>query len=197
MKIFIIGLPKSGRSTVAKAITEQLQACYIDAMSWVKTTFRQKKGGEHPHRYDDDYEHFLSIRRMVNPYFVINHEEDLLKSNESEKIFVIDGIASPKDFSDLFDYRQDVVVFLNRTDGTAEFKDHENIGVSVIRDYCFWLSAANLLPRPKWLEYNFKIPGEESDFVKELGSKNSVFIVRSITKVIDHTMVQLKDILGE
>lgn len=192
MKIFIIGLPKSGRTTVAKAVTDQLQAQYIDAMSWVRSTFRERKDGEHIQRYEDEYEHFLSIRRMVNAWFVTNHVHDLLDSHDKNTTFIIDGIASPRDFSELFDYRQDVVVFLNRTDGEVEFRDHENIGISVIRDYCFWMSAAGLLPKNRWLEYNFKIPGEESDFVKELGSKNSVFIVRSINKVISHLMESLK-----
>lgn len=190
MKVFIIGLPKSGRTTVAKAIAKHYAARYIDAMSWVKATFREQKVGEHVEQYEDEYDRFLSVRRMVNPWFISSHVFELLKSHEQEKIFIIDGIGSPKDFSELFDYRQDVVIFLNRTgaDGDPHIKDHENIGISVIRDYCFWLSSANLLPRHKWIEYNFKIPGEEADFVKELGSKNSVFIIRSINKVIGHAI---------
>jgi len=197
MKIFVLGLPCSGRSTVAKAIASQFNACYIDAMSWVKATFRERRSEEHLHRYEDDYDHFLSIRRSVNPWFITSHVYEILKSNEEQKIFIIDGVASPKDFMELFDYRYDAVVFLNRTDSIAEFKDHENIGMSVIRDYCFWMSSAGLLRRSHWLEYNFKIPGEENDFVKELGSKNSVFIIRSINKVMDHLIGKLKYILEQ
>src|SRR5271155_5522130 len=84
----------------------------------------------------------------------------------------------------MFEYRQVVVIFLNRTDIEAEFKDHENIGISVMRDYCFWMASAGLLLKHRWLEFNFKIPGVEGDFVKELGSKNSVFIVRGIDRVL-------------
>lgn len=195
MKIFIIGLPRSGRSTIAHAITGHFQACYIDAMSWVKDSFRNQKAEEHIHHYEDDYDRFLSIKRMINPNLISNHVHDLLNAHEQEKLFIIDGIASPRDFSELFDYRHDVVVFLNRTDGDSEFKDHENIGVSVIRDYCFWMSSASLLVRNKWLEYNFKIPGEDSDSVKELGSKNSVFIVRSISKAISHLIESLEKVI--
>lgn len=195
MKIFIIGLPQSGRTTVARAIEKQYNARYIDTMSWVKATFRERKPGEHIQRYEDEFDHFLSIRRMINPWFITSHVFELLKSHESDKLFVIDGVASPRDFAELFDYRQDVVVFLNRTDGPAEFKDHENVGVSVIRDFCLWMSSAGLLAKNRWLEYNFKIPGEESDFVKTLGAKNSVFIVRSINKAISHLLVSLKQVM--
>jgi hypothetical protein len=72
--------------------------------------------------------------------------------------------------------------------------DHENIGVSVIRDYCFWLSSASLINKSNWLEYNFRIPGEDSEFIKNLGSKNSVFIVKSIKKAISHLKEKLNDL---
>lgn len=184
MKIFIIGLPKSGRTTVAHAVAAHLQAYHIDAMSWIKAAFRGQQQGEHVQHYEDSYDHFLSIRRLANPSLTINHVKDLLKDHEQDKVVVIDGISSPKDFAELFDYKQDIVIFLNRTGSDIEFKDHENIGVSVMRDYCFWMASAGLLPKNRWLEFNFKIPGEAGDFVKELGSKNSVFIVRGIDKVI-------------
>jgi adenylate kinase family enzyme len=194
MKIFIIGLPQSGRTTVARAIEKEFNARYIDAISWVKATFRDRREGEHIQRYEDEYDHFLSVRRMINPWFVTSHVAELLKSHETDKVFVIDGINSPRDFAELFDYRSDVVVFLNRTDGAVDYKDHENVGVSVIRDFCLWMSSAGLLAKNKWLEYNFKIPGEESDFIKTLGAKNSVYIVKSFNKVISHLSEHLKQI---
>lgn len=197
MKIFLIGLPKSGRSTIAKALVERFGAHYIDAMQNIKSSFRTKKTGEHPHSYDDEYERFLSVRRACNPLLVISDIKDFLSNPINNGLVIIDAITSPKDFVELFDYRNDIVVFLNRTDADAEFKDHENIGVSVIRDYCFWLASTNLINRNKWLEYNFKIPGEPSDFIKELGSKNSVFIIRSIDKVIEHLSNCIKPFILE
>lgn len=196
MKIFIVGLPKSGRTTAAQAIADHFRARYIDAMSWLKATFRGKHEGEHAQHYDDNYDHFLSIRRLTNPFLISNHVKELLKTYDQDKIFVIDGVASPKDFVELFEYRQDIVIFLNRTDNEVEFKDHENIGVSVIRDYCFWMASAGLLPKNRWIEYNFKIPGEEASFVKELGSKNSVYIIKSFNKVLAHMIETLKSCIA-
>lgn len=194
MKIFIIGLPKSGRSTVAQTLAAHFQGQYIDAMTWVQSSFRPKKEHEHVHHYEDEYDRFLSVRRQANPDLIIDHINNQIAQHPDKDIYVIDGISSPREFANLFDYRKDMVVFLNRTSTEVEYKDHENIGISVIRDYCFWLSSASLLIRDRWLEFNFKIPGEESDFVKEMGSKNRVFIVRSINKVISFIITELSDL---
>lgn len=195
MNIFLIGLPNSGRTTVARALSEDGRRLYIDAASWVKATFRERQPGEHLQHYLDEYHAFLTKRLNANPFFVMDNVYDLMKSFESEnKSYVIDGLLSPKDFAHLFDYRNDIVVFLNRTDNEREMRDQETIGVTCIRDYCVWLASAGLLPRNRWVEYNFKIPGEHSDHVKMLGAKNSVYIVRSIEKAISHLKDHLKSL---
>jgi hypothetical protein len=131
---------------------------------------------------------------LVNPWFVSDHIFEMMKvANTEDAVFVIDGVATPRDFTNLFDYKQDIVVFLNRVGFESECRDHETIGVSVIRDYCTWMSSAGLLDKGRWLEYNFKIPGEESDHVKVMGAHNSVFIVKSINKVISHLTERLKE----
>lgn len=197
MKIFVVGMPESGRSTVAKALCQSDDYRYVDASSWVKSTFREQKAGEHPQQYFDEYHTWYTIRLKLNPDMILNHIYDSMDAydqNTSGDLynFVIDGVSSPKDFTELFDFNKDVVVFLNRTNNAADYQDYENIGISVMRDYCFWLSSTNLLAKNRWLEYNFQIPGEESDYIKSLGSKNSVFIVKSLNRVISH----LKESLG-
>ena len=199
MKIFIVGLPKSGRSTISKALVKELRYQYIDAMSWVRSAFRAINKGEHPHQYEDAYQEYLSKAIATSPQFVsdniFNIINDDAKFHVSNNIYVIDGVSSPRDFATLFDYQNDIVVFLNRTDSNHEYRDHENIGTSVIRDYCFWMSAAGLINKQRWLEYNFKIPGEDSDHVKQMGAQNSVYIVKSIKKVISHLTEKVKEIV--
>ena len=196
MKIFIVGLPKSGRTTVSKAIAEKHSWDYIDAMSWVRSTFREPKEGEHPHQFEDEYQQYLTKRMQVNPWFVIDNVYEMMKVNGNEDAtFVIDGVSSPKDFTALFDYREDIVIFLNRTDNDYEYRDHENIGTSVIRDYCYWMSAAGLLNKERWIEYNFKMSGENSDHIKIMGAQNSVYIVKSINKVLSHVVERLQEVI--
>lgn len=192
MKIFIVGMPGSGRTTVAKSICNNAKYVYIDAITWLKNTFREQAKGEHIQQFQDEYHQYLSSRLSLNPNLIIDNVNDNISSRDWNGMnIVIDGLTSPRDFVQLFNINEDIVVFLNRTDNAEEFKDSESIGVSVIRDYCFWMSSANLLSKERWIEYNFKIPGESSDFIKELGSKNYVFIARNIDRVISHLKERL------
>jgi len=195
MKIFIIGLPKSGRTTIAKAIVDEYGYHYINAMSWVRSTFRDRKPGEHIQQYEDEYQSYLAIRTLINPQFVIDYINEIIEISGRDATCIIDGISSPRDFASLFDFKQDVVIFLNRSDNDTDYRDCENIGTSVIRDYCFWMSAANLIIKDRWLEYNFKIHGEDSDHIKAMGAQNSVFIVKSISRVISHLKEKIKEIV--
>jgi hypothetical protein len=201
MKIFILGLPKSGRTTAAKAIAEQCNNLndtsmyYINAVEWIKHTFRFQNEKETAQQYNDLYHEFLLNRIKNDPDMVLDNVYDttdaygIITSN-----WVIDGLFSPRDFCRLFDYNHDIVVFLNRTDYEVDAKDYEAVGVSVIRDYCFWLASGSLLSRDHWIEYNFKMNESDSQSVKMLGSKNSVYIVKSINRVISHLVEIIKDL---
>ena len=192
MKIFVVGMPNSGRTTVAKALCKAPNYQYIDATSWVKAAYRPTRDGEHPQQYDDDLHTWYLSRMANNPDTIVAHVNDSIKAYDSSaNHYVIDGISSPRDLVRLFEPERDMIVFLNRTNNSSDFKDYENIGVSVMRDYCFWLSSANSLNKDNWHEYNFAIPGEESDWVKKLGHKNSVFLVKSINKAISHLKARL------
>lgn len=193
-KVFILGLPGSGRTTVAKSLEK---STYIDTYSWIKSTFRSRKIDESKDAYEDSFHNYLSLRLTANPNIFIDNCQSTINCSDnsnSDKI-VLDGINSPKDFTQLFDYNKDTVIFLNRNDNDIDHKDYENVALTVIRDYCFWLSAINLLPKKRWIELNFKmITDDKSDFVKELGSKNSVYLVKNIEKGISLINKLLEDI---
>lgn len=192
MNIFLIGLPQNGSEKVAEALTKDESHYLIDASYWWKSQFRDREENEHIQQYQDEYNVFLTQSLKENPLFVLNKIQSIMKDNESlNKPFVINGTSNPKDFTHLFDYRTDMVVFLNRIDNGVDARDHENIAISCIRDYCFYLAAHGLLNKERWIEYNYKMPGEEFEFVKSLGSKNSVFIARSLDRAITH----LQDII--
>lgn len=192
MNIFVLGLPKSGRTTLSKKISQKDGIHYIDAVSWVSSSFRTINEDESLTSYQEELNSFILNRLKLNPDLYINNILEI-KSLYKNQCFIIDGINSPHDIIKLFDYNNDYIIFLNRTDNEHEYKDHENIGISVIRDYCYWMAASNFLPKERWLEFNFKINGEESDFVKTLGSKNTVYLVKNFNKIIEliHKLVLL------
>lgn len=183
-------MPQSGRTTVAKSLCQSGKFHHIDGFSWIKRAFREQRADEHPQQYNDEFHYWFTNRLKINPSLVVDNVRDSMAAYGSgDHNFVVDGVVSPKDFITLFDYNQDLVVFLNRTEGDVDSKDYENIGVSVIRDYCFWLSSAGLLPRDKWYEFNFKMSEDHLNFSKVLGSKNTVMIVKGGTKKIVEILV--------
>jgi len=201
MNVFICGLPKAGKTTVAQQLTkcdfspQGLDWFYINPVDWLKNTFRVPASKEEKAHFNEAYHSYVLNRFKNNPNVIIDNLCDsvnCIKQLDGEYNWIIDGIFSPRDFCALFNYNEDIVVFLNRTDGEIDAYDYETIGISVMRDYCFWLSSANMLPKTRWLEFNFKVSAERSDSVKVLGSKNTVFIVKSIDSVTDLLVKQIQ-----
>ena len=174
---------------------------YIDAVSCIKCTFRKPGSQEKIQSFQDEYHEYLIDRLRINPQLITDNIQESMKTaaNLNVKNWVIDGIFNPRDFSQLFNYNEDIIIFLNRIDSLEAARDYETIGISVMRDYCFWLASAALLDKGKWMEYNFKMnpifrKGEDMDSVKTLGSKNTVYIVKSFDRVISHMKEQLSRI---
>lgn len=190
MNVYIIGEHLSGKTTVARALAEEPNYHYISGSGWLESTFRFPYPKENPFEFQEELFKFKVNRLIVDPYIVSDNILDIMNAVDSDH-YVVDGLVNPKDFIHLFDYNEDVIVFLNRTDSPEDSKNYESIAINVIRDYCLYLATVGLLPREKWLEYNFKIPGEESDFVKQLGKHNLVTITRSINRAILHLKGEL------
>lgn len=182
MNIFLIGLPKSGRTTTAKVLQSD-HLGYFDILENFNRKFSRLSFHSDNERDSFYHEKFISHLRGEVEYFTrhVNIEN-----------CVVDNVVSPRDFMTLFDYNNDYVVFLNRIDGDASSEDYQKIGVSVIRDYCFWLASAGLLPADRWIEYKFRMSDEDTSFTKKLGSKNSVFIVKSFKKMLSHLEETIK-----
>ena len=178
-------MPESGRTTVAQSLCQNPNFVYVDASAWLKDSFRPQRDGEHPEQYHDAYHHWYLNRVKENKNLIVEHVNSTIAAYNSESSWVVDGVNSPHDFPVLFDHNQDFVIFLNRNDNQeVKIKDYETIGISVIRDYCFWLSAGGMLPKERWLEFNFKMSGVDSERIKKMGSKNTVLIVGSLNKII-------------
>jgi len=191
VKIFIVGLTSSGRTTVSKALADEDKYIYIAGSDWFNSTFRSINKNETTENYNLDLLNYRSIRLKINPFLFIDNVLDIIDAYCEDDNFVIDGITNPKDFVHLFDYNKDIIIFLNRADMPDDPKNHEGIALNIMRDYCLYLTTVGLLDRSRWLEYNFRIPGEDSDFVKQLGKHNIITITKSINKAIDHLKGEL------
>lgn len=186
MKVFIIGLPTAGRTAVAKALAEQEGNYYISAFDWFKGTFRSQHKTESVDDYNHSFMEYMIERLKIEPLLFSNNIKEVIKASPNHNKFIIDGLINPKNFVDIFDYNKDMIVILNRIDNDYDTHDYDNMSINVIRDYCFWLSSAGFIDKERWLEYNFKITKEDSGFIKKLGSKNTVYLVKSLDKAIEH-----------
>lgn len=194
MNVFVVGLPHSGRTTVAKAIEKSLGLIYLNVSDWAQKSDLVRLPDEHEQQFREKYRDFYFGVLKINPLMCVDYANEIMVRNGLDKNYIIEGITTPKDFVHLFDINKDIVVFLNRTDNNEYYQDHDNIAFPTMKDYCFWMSSAGFLPKNKWLEYNFKIPGDQDDYIKVLGSKNSVFLVKSINKAIIHLEQKLKEL---
>lgn len=189
MKTIIIGLPKSGRTTVAKELATACDLYYIHAEDWITASFRKKKATETIDDYKQELHSYYKERLKLNTNIIIdNINSSLISATNAfdSHNFIIEGLNSPRDFINLFNYNEDTVIFLNRTNGPNYVEGCDHINVNVVRDYCLWLANMGLLIKSNWLEFNFPIPGDPKDlFTKELGNKNTVTITRSIEKTIE------------
>ncbi len=190
MKVFIIGLPGSGKTTVSKSMCENLGAIYLDPAACIKYTFRKLNDQESDQQYTDSYNEYVNQRLIIDPDLIAKSIDDIIKVHpivygSEDDQFIIDGISNPRDFIKLFDYSKDLVIFLNRMDNETEYRSVHNIAVSVMKDYCLWLSNSKFLSKDRWLEFNFTIPGDEKqEFVKKAGVHNTIILARSFKKVI-------------
>ncbi len=185
MRIFLIGLSKSGRTTISKSLAEQEGNYYISAMDWLRSTFRSPQPGEDHLDYERNFTDYLCERIKLNPYLISDNIQEVIRSCPNKR-FIIDGLSNPQNFIKLFDYNQDIIIVLNRIDNEVDSTDQDNIAINVIRDYCYWLSSMNLLPKDRWIEYNFRINADGEGPIKKMGSRNIVYIVKSIKGVISH-----------
>lgn len=185
MKVFIMGLPGSGKTTVSKSICENLGAVHLDPASWMKYIFRNQDKKETNQEYIDLYFEDLN-KKLINDVDLVSRLiTDIIKAHPAvnDNPIVIDGLSSPRDFIQLFDYSKDLVVFLNRIDNEAEYRNVQNISISVMKDYCLWLASSNLLNKEKWIEVNFQMD-DDKDYIKCLSRKNTLIMVRNIKSVI-------------
>ena len=192
MKIFILGLSGSGRTTVAKSLAEADNTHYVSAFDWFKPTFRLRHKNELEEDYAQEFMTYMIDRLKKHPLLFSDAIKDTINSFKKHDVTIIDGILNPKNFIDLFDYNKDIIVILNRLDNNQDCIDYDYMSVNLIKDYCFWLSSSGLLSKDRWIEYNFKLTGKDDAQIKTLGNKNTIYLVKSLNKAISHLKELLK-----
>jgi len=138
MKIFVIGFSQSGKSTLAKALSETFDAVHISASNWTKQFEINKSDLEYRAKVTNASREALSKDHLISVQAI---RTEVLESKKAIKI--IEGIRNPFDFTHLFDIKNDYVIFLFPCDVVAS--DSFDGGVKVIQDTALWMLANNMI----------------------------------------------------
>ncbi len=192
MKIFVIGTNNSGKTKFCQEIVNKNpEFIYYSYNQLLKNSFGHRFKNEPADDFLKSFEKYSFNILFDNPkYLEYNYYNENLFNN-----VVIDDIFSPTDFIKLFDYKNDIVVFLNRTDISEEtlYSEQETVFVNLCRDYCFWLATVEMLNKKNWQEYNFKMTAPNNGFLKVVGIKNTLNLTSNLEAAIDHFNEYLKN----
>jgi len=106
------------------------------------------------------------------------------------KNYIIDGIVNIDIIVNFFDSKKDYIIFMNKLDGQEEVETKYSILNGLTRDYCFYLSTMNSLPRDRWIEYNFKSSNVIRQ-VKKMGTHNTIYVVPNYDFVLENVKQHL------
>ena len=144
MNVFIIGTSCTGKTPFAKKISKRLNLKHISASEYFRTSFNEKGSGKDFIESITEY----SKKKLQKNYRV---NIDYIGSVENS---VVEGIRNPIDFSNLFNFNKDKVVFLeyeNQECGKTAFEN----GIEIIKEICLWSTDMGILPKENIKVYSY------------------------------------------
>lgn len=129
--IFIVGVTKSGKSTLASYLSDKLGFPHVSASEWIRS---QNPNGT-VHELTQASKEELAKNPTVCVDFILTRYPTLL----SQKGFIIEGIRNPNDFIALYNQKTDILFRLRpgMVFGATSF---EAKGLDVIDKYVYWSS---------------------------------------------------------
>lgn len=153
MKIFIIGISQTGKSTLSKYLSDKYYLEHIQTSKSIRNTFQYK---------EEDFNSKQSFIEAITDYSIkINQKEPYFNSNyiinnyDLKKDVIIEGIRNPNNFFSLFDIIKDKVIILKYLNNQIKPTSFEK-GIDVIENYLNWNLELNIINknRIQILEYN-------------------------------------------
>lgn len=165
MKIFIIGTTNSGKSTLAKYISNILNAPIISAGAWMKKNYYQAV-----EETKENYTKMLTRTSMgflqKNPNFFLEKIQDEVQKNIYSSVIIIEGIRNPRDFIHLFNPNEDVVILVNSViNEIKEYPEFEIKGLEIIDELIKYFKLISEIPV---FHYSISGPTVEDSISKKL-----------------------------
>lgn len=153
MKIFIIGISKTGKSTLSTYLSNKYNLEHIQSSLSIRNSFEYK---------ESDFNNKQEFIEAITQYSielnqkVPNFISTYIKNNyDLTKNVIIEGIRNPNNFFDLFNINEDKVIFLDYLNNEVKQTKFED-GIDVIKNYLNWNLELNIIPqnRIQYLIYN-------------------------------------------
>jgi hypothetical protein len=148
INIFVIGQSGTGKSPIANRISEAKELQLIKASEYFIESF---KG------YSEDRNEFIRLisqfsaeKLSEDPYVNINY----IKEKIYNKPFVIEGIRNPIDFTNLFKFGKDKVIFLNYIDNKLSKSNFES-GLDIILSIINWSKNIGIMSNEDFIQIDF------------------------------------------
>lgn len=134
MKIFVIGVSQTGKSTLSKYLCEKYQMKHIQSSVMVRETFSKKESDfKNKQDFIDAITEYSILLNRRNP----NAVSDYIQEHYFLENVIIEGIRNPNNFHKLFDIKKDKVILLDYTKNSIIKTDFES-GIDVIDNYLNW-----------------------------------------------------------
>lgn len=146
MKILLIGYSGVSKSPLGHKLVDAIpNSQFIGASEWVRSQCPIDSTVTELTAYSND-------KLSKNPRSCLNFM--MSKYNLNNKISIIDGIRNPFDFTNLFYYPLDIVIFLSRN-GIIPKSSFEKNGIKAIRSYINFLLSEKLISQSKVIDIHF------------------------------------------
>lgn len=151
MKIFIIGQSGSAKTPFADAISRALNVKFVSASDWLKPITGDAK-------FKTKQEHIDGLTAVTLRELHKNFDactDYITATNDLSAPLIIEGMRNPRDFVKMFDFRHDMVIFLNREDNPYRATQFER-GIMVIDGYITWAVTNGLLDTERRVNFMFQ-----------------------------------------
>lgn len=146
-KLFVLGASGAGKTPIARQLADALGVRHVGASAWVRNAFAgfTPEVGHDRQKMVEAMTRFSIEELRKNPRACLD-----VAGPEMDVPCVVEGMRNPFDFVHAFDWRTDLVLFVQRGDNTLERTAFEE-GLAVIGDYLSWLNKAAILDRDRVL----------------------------------------------
>ena len=146
MNIFVIGQSGTGKTPIAEKIAKEKNMNHIKGSEYFRESFQEQYEDRNEFTYQ--ITQFSKNELKKNPYVNINYLKD--KMNNA----VVEGLRNPIDFTNLFKFGEDKVIYLDYQNNPLNKTDFED-GLNIIENLLNWSINTGIIKKEDFIKISF------------------------------------------